>query len=259
MGNFAETKSEVKNYIFARVPLIMINSSERERVERMLREIGKEMTIDIFCYTDSRQVYNLNGTSAKDVDSDPLPFIAEQFRKKRGATFVLGDTRRISEENLYSREIMNILYLAMEQACTLILVTPDPVWSRLSRFGMVTSLDFPDQKERYGQIRRFADRFGTRYAIEWTEEDFEKASALMRGFSEVQIENILSAVLVQNGKLGKHHVYTLSEQKSRMYSAVSCVQEVQVSEHLQVSGLEALKEWLTEKHPELLQEEPQEQ
>lgn len=247
MGNFSNTKQEVKNYIFARVPLIIVNSSERERVERMLREISREMKIEIFCYTDSRQVYSLNGTGAKDVDSDPLPFVAEQFRKKRGVTFVLGDTRRISEENLYSREILNILYLAMEQASTLIVVTPDPVWSRLTRFGMVTALDYPDPKERYLQIKGFADRFGSRYTIEWCEEDYEKASALMRGFSEVQIENILSSVLVQNGRLGKTHVYTLANQKSRMYLAVPCVQEVQVSDDLQVSGLDALKEWLTEK------------
>ncbi len=247
MGNFTDTKKEVKNYIFARVPLVIISSSERERVERMLREIGREMNIEIFCYTDSRQVYHLNGTAAKDVDSDPLPFVAEQFRKKRGATFVLGDVRRVSEDNLYSREILNILYLAMEQACTLILVTADTVWSQIARFGMVTVLDYPDPKERYQQIQRFAGQFGTRFSIEWDAQDYQKASALMRGFSEVQIENILSSVLAQNGKLGKNHVYTLASQKSRMYSAVPCVQEVQVPDVLQVSGLDRLKDWLIEK------------
>lgn len=247
MGNYTAVKGEVKNYIFARVPLVIIHSQERERVERMLREIGKEMNIEISCYTDSRQVYSLNGTAAKDVDSDPLPFIADQFRRRRGATFVLGDTRRISDENLYSRELLNVLYLAMEQACTLLVVTPDPVWSRLSRFGMVTSLDYPDQKERYQQIMAFVQRFGSRYPIEWEEADFLKASALMRGFTEVQIENILSSILVENKKLGKNQVYAVAGQKSRMYSQVPCVQEVQVSDKLYVSGLENLKEWLKEK------------
>lgn len=247
MGNFNTTRKELKNYIFARVPLVIINSSERERVERMLRSIGQEMNIEIACYTDSRQVYHLYGSVTKDVDGDPLPFIAEQFRNRRGVTFVLGDVRRISEENLYSREILNILYLAMEQACTLLLVTPDPVWSRLSRFGMVTVLDYPDAKERYKQIRKFTERFGSRYQIDWEEEDYLKASALTRGFSEVQIENILSSVLVENGKLGKDHVYALASQKSRMYTAVPCVQEVQVPKNLHVSGLDKLKQWIKKK------------
>ena len=226
MGNFSTTKKEIKNYIFARVPLVVVNSSERERVERILREIGQEMKIEISCYTDSRQVYHLNGNVTKDVDNDPLPFIAQQFRNRRGVTFVLGDVRRINEENLYSREILNLLYLAIEQACTLLIVTPDPIWSRISRFGMVTVLEYPDAKERYQQIRKFMERFGSRYRIEWEEDDYIKASALTRGFSEIQIENILSSLLVEHGRLGKEHVYMLVSQKSRMYPSVPCVQEL---------------------------------
>ena len=49
MGNYTAVKGEVKNYIFARVPLVIIHSQERERVERMIREIGKEMNIEISC------------------------------------------------------------------------------------------------------------------------------------------------------------------------------------------------------------------
>lgn len=247
MGNFSTTKKEIKNYIFARVPLVVVNSSERERVERILREIGQEMKIEISCYTDSRQVYHLNGNVTKDVDNDPLPFIAQQFRNRRGVTFVLGDVRRINEENLYSREILNLLYLAIEQACTLLIVTPDPIWSRISRFGMVTVLEYPDAKERYQQIRKFMERFGSRYRIEWEEDDYIKASALTRGFSEIQIENILSSVLVEHGRLGKEHVYMLVSQKSRMYPSVPCVQEVQVPQNLHVSGLDKLKQWIRKK------------
>lgn len=247
MGNYSTTKKEIENYIFARVPLIIVNSSERERVERMLRETGREMNIEISCYTDAKQVYHLGSNVTKDVDCDPLPFVAEQFRHKRGATFVLGDVKRIAEESLYSREIMNILYLAMEQSCTLIMITPDPVWSRIAQMGMMTALDYPDMKEREQQIVKFAGRFSGRFPIEWEEEDFQRAAALLRGFTEIQIENILSATLAANRGLKKQHLYELTKQKSRMYAAVPCVQEVKVREQLQVSGLENLKYWLQEK------------
>ena len=46
MGNFEATKQEVKNHLFARVPLIIIRTSERERVERMMRIISQEMRIN---------------------------------------------------------------------------------------------------------------------------------------------------------------------------------------------------------------------
>ena len=247
MGNYSTTKKEIANYIFARVPLILIQSSERERVERMLRETAKEMKIEMSCYTDAKQVFQLGSNVTKDVDSDPLPFVAEQFRHKRNGTFVLGDVKRISEENLYSREIVNILYLALEQSCTLIIITPDTVWPRIAQMGMMTSLDYPDMKEREQQIVRFAERYSGRFPIEWQEPDFQRAAALLRGFTEIQIENILSATLSANRGLKKQHLYELTRQKSRMYAAVPCVQEVKVSEQLQVSGLENLKNWLQEK------------
>ena len=163
MGNFEATKQEVKNHLFARVPLIIIRTSERERVERMMRIISQEMRIKIYYYTDVKQVVALQGagTGSKDVDRDPLLFAQNLFRRNRGSTFVIGDVRRISEENAYSREILDSLYLAMETAGTIVLVTPDYVWNRLAQFGLMTVLDYPDAGEREQQIRNFINRYGT--------------------------------------------------------------------------------------------------
>lgn len=247
MGNYIETKKEIENYIFARIPLIILDTKERERAERLLAEAGREMKIEIACYTDMRQVYHLGSNVTRDVDSDPLPFVADQFRRKRGVTFVLGDVRKISEDSLFAREIVNLLYLAIEQACTLIIITPDMVWQRVAAFGLKISLDLPDAGEREAQIKRFRARFGGRFPIEWGEEEISRASALLRGFTELQIENIMSSVMVEHGGLGREQLYELTRLKSRMYAAVPCIQEVRVREDLEVSGLDRLKDWLREK------------
>ena len=247
MGNYASAKAEIKKYILARTPLIVIDSSERERAERILREIGAELNINVGYYTDAKQVCFLNGEGTKDADGDPLQFIAEEFKKHRNSTFAFGDVKRIGEDNAYSREVLNILYLAKEQNCTLILITADNVWPRLVQFGMITVLDYPDTEERFSQINGFISRFGGRFAIEWNKGDVRMAATLLRGFSEIQIENILSAELVSKGCLSKEHIYGLTAQKSRLYSSVSSIQEVQVDRDLKVSGLKALKSWLNEK------------
>ena len=52
MSNFAEAKKELVNYIYARTPLVIIHSDERERVERMLNEISNESHISMLYYTD---------------------------------------------------------------------------------------------------------------------------------------------------------------------------------------------------------------
>lgn len=247
MSNYVSTKNEIKNYICARTPLIVVDSAERERVERMLREIASELNTVINYYTDSKQVCALNGDATMDVDSDPLQFIASAFKKNRNSTFAIGDIKRIGEDNIYSREVLNILYLAKEMNCTLILITADSVWSRISQFGMLTTLDYPHMEERIEQVKSFVSQFNGRFPIEWDMDDIRMAGTLLRGFSEIQIDNILSTNLVTNRRLGKEHLSELTEQKSRLYSAVSSIQMVHVEKELAVAGLENLKAWLREK------------
>lgn len=249
MGNYNATKLEVKNHLFARVPLIVIRSSERERIERMMRDISGEMKISIYYYTDVKQVIVLHSSSgaAKDVERDPLAFAQEQFRKNRGTTFVLGDVRRISDENAFSREILDTLYLAMETAGTLVLVTADYVWNRLAQFGLLTVLDYPDADERESQIHKFIAQYQSRYPIEWDEDYIHKAAMLLRGFTEVQIDNILRSVLAADKRLSKSNLADLTRQKSRLYAAVPCVEEVLVPEAMDMAGLDNLKAWVRER------------
>lgn len=92
MSNYQRTLEEVRTYIIARVPLIIIDTAERARAERLLRAIAGELSVDISYYTDARQVRSLTRSGARvDVDRDPLPYVAEEFQKKRRATFALGD------------------------------------------------------------------------------------------------------------------------------------------------------------------------
>lgn len=112
---------------------------------------------------------------------------------------------------------------------------------------MLTSLDYPDMEERISQIKSFISQYRGKYTIEWNNEDIRMAATLLRGFSEIQIENILSTALVSQSRLGREDLYGLTSQKSRLYSAVSSIQMVKVDRNLTVSGLDALKEWLNSK------------
>ena len=247
MGNYLSTKAEIKTFILARTPLVIIDSVERERVERMLRELAEELNITIGYYTESRQVCNINGEGRQDVDHDPLPFVADLFLGKRRNTFAFGDVKRLSDDNMYSRELLNILYLARESDSTLILITPERIWPRIAQFGMLTRLDLPDQTERETQLKKFAEMYGGRFRISWTEDDIHLAATLMGGFTEIQMDNILAAALVSRGKLDHSSLTTLASQKGRLYAAVAGIQEVHLNERLVVDGLEILKKWLDER------------
>lgn len=248
MSNFKDTMNEVKNYIFARTPLIIVQSSERERVERMLSLIKKELMTEIYYYTDSKQVVQLaSDAPAINADSDPMSYMAALFKRKHGTIFAFGDVKKISDDTMYTRDLINVLYLAKESNSTLILITNDKVIQRIAQFGMISKLDLPDDEERCQYIRRFASSYNGRFTVEWDDEDIYRASTLLRGFTEIQIENVLSNEIISAKGLYKKNIYTLAGQKSRLYSSVASIQQVNVDIHMSVAGLENLKNWLEEK------------
>lgn len=247
MGNYNTTKETIKNYIIARTPLIIVDSSERERVERILRSISEDMNADIAYYTDATQVRTLKGSISLKADDGPLTFAINYFRKHKGQTFVIGDIKRINDDNLFSRELLNCLYVAEETKNTLILITADEVWARIAQFGMRVTLDYPDMDERITQIKSFVSMYSHRYKIEWSEDDVSMAATLLRGFSEIQISNILSAELISKKGLYRENLYELTSQKSGLYSSVSSIQKIRVDRGMEVAGLETLKAWLVEK------------
>ncbi len=248
MANFTEAKKELINYIYARTPLVIIHSDERERVERMLNEIESENAFGMFYYTDAKQVRCLgNKKESIDTEDDPLGYFIKSLKKQRNIIIALGDVRRISDDNAYSRELMNMLYLAKENNGVVILITTDQAWSRIASFGMVISLELPDTNERIKQIEKFIKTYQGRYAIDWGEQDVIHAAAILRGFSEIQIENLLASECVGNKGLQRDKIYKLSSQKERLYPVVGAVQHINVNRQYKVAGMDNLKKWLNEK------------
>lgn len=121
------------------------------------------------------------------------------------------------------------------------------MYSRIAQFGMIAKLDYPDDEERIKLIRDAISRYSSRYYVEWDDEDTVVASAMLSGFSEVQINNILSNELAVRSGLYKDGIRSLAQQKSKLYGAVSNVQKVYVDADMMASGLENLKAWLAEK------------
>lgn len=248
MSNYSETKQELRNYIKAGTPLIIIQSGERERVERMLCAVSSELLTQMYYYTDTRQVTVLgSGGAPMDAHGDPLAFMTDFFKRKRKTVFVFGDVKKISEDSFYTREIVNILYLAKEAQSTVILITNDKVIQSIAAFGMIARLDLPDDEERLEQIRVFAKSYEARFPIDWDDSDFYRAAALLRGFTEIQIENILSNEIVSWGGLYKSNIHKLTSQKQKLYSPSGAVQSIRTTQNISAHGLENLKQWLDEK------------
>ena len=248
MSNYKEVKQELLRYIMARTPLVIINTTERERAEKMLRELAAEKQLDLLYYTDAKQLKNLNSPGGVyDTQEDPLGYFLGTFKKQRHCTVALGDVKRISDDNIYSRELLNILYMAKETSGVFILITPDTVWTRLLQFGMITTLDLPDRQERTSQLEEFINTYRGRFTINLDNQDIARMAVLLRGFSEIQIDNILSAEIIGSNGLDKSRIHKLTEQKQRLYARSASVQYINDSRKYKVAGMGNLKVWLAEK------------
>ena len=248
MSNYKTLKKEVLTYLKARIPLIVIQTTERIRIERMLTEISVENKIDMNFYSDSKQVYKPTSlSSTDDASGDPIQYALNCFKKKKYETFVIFDINHISNDNTFSRDVLNTLYIATENNGTLIAVTGDTVWSRLINLGLVTTLDYPDNSEIKEQLIAFINKYKNRYPIDWSSDDLQFAATILKGFSEMQIDNILSAELALRGGLYKTNIPKLTEQKNRLFGNIPNVEYIEVDDNITVSGLDNLKEWLKNK------------
>ena len=72
-------------------------------------------------------------------------------------------------------------------------------------------------------------------------------AALLRGFSEIQIENMLASEIIGNQGLRRDKIYRFASQKKRLYPKIGAVQHINVNKMYKVSGMDRLKRWLDEK------------
>ncbi|MBQ9004332.1 MAG: AAA family ATPase [Eggerthellaceae bacterium] len=259
MSNFERTRQELRYCIYAGVPLVMVRSPERPRVERIVRSLANGEGLSVFYYTEARQLQGFNADmAAKDLGSDPLPFANELFMKSRHVVFVLGDTRKLDQDSLYTRELLSTVYLAKETGNTLVTVAAESVWPRLSRFGLQIDLDFPDFGERVALVRDFREK--QKEKVTWGEDEVTQLATLSRGLSEMQIVNMMRSALVERGALTRDDIYAIASRKETLFAPVPNVVPVSNRLDLEVAGLGSLKAWLDGKRnvffapQELLQE-----
>ena len=249
MSNYLIAKEELLIYIKARTPFIVVESSERERVEKMLYELAEENRFTVDYYTDAKQLITIGGKSAQptDINHDPLQYGFNKFKKGRNGIFAIGDITRIDGDNAYSREFLNLLYLAKESCSTVIVITADTIWSRLSVLGTTVKLDFPDQSEIAAIIRAFIERYSGRFHIEWDERRITHVATLLKGLSEVQLENALSTEVIARNGLYEDSIPKMVRKKDRLFGSVGAVQHIRLPDTVRVSGMGNLKRWLAHK------------
>lgn len=247
MSSYKEVKNELLTYLYAKTPLVLIKSCERERVERLISEVSVEINKDIYGFSTARNIFKFPSMQTTEKSDIPTVFIMDFFRKKRNQIFALLDVSHLGDDNIFSRDILNSVYLARESQSTLIIVTGDSLWNRLVNLGLITTLSLPNDEEREQQLTKFINDYHKLYTIDYNQEDIVLASSVLKGFSESQIDNILSSSLVKEDGLFKKNIFKLCSQKKQIFDSISTVELIENDDPIDLAGLENFKKYLADK------------
>ena len=247
--NYNETKEYLKRYLKARIPLILVRSLEKGRVLNMLKEISNETSMNFNTYKMSDGIVDLKTNtviSEEKTIMSALDYISDRIRHEENLNFVLSDIADINDSNTVSRYLENVIEQIETKSGTIILITNDFVWQNITRLGISVDLAYPSEEELEQTIINTIKPYKNQIEIEWNDEDYKKAAQYLQGLSEMEVKNIIASLII-NGRILKDDLKELKYSKQRLFNEIAGLEAIEVSEDLEIAGLDNLIEWLNEK------------
>jgi SpoVK/Ycf46/Vps4 family AAA+-type ATPase len=247
--NYSEVKEYLVRYLKARIPVIIVNTVEKERVIRMLKEISGEASTKFSLYQMATGVSDL---VTGDVLSDEkmimgvLDYVSSEIKYQSNYNFVMADVSDISSPSTVSRYLLDLINKFEVTSSTLIIISNEPIWNNISRMGITLSLDYPNYDESETTIKKLVERYRSQINVEWDDMDYKNVAIYLHGLSEMEIKNIIMSLIVK-GSVTKEDLKELKYAKRDLFTDIAGLEVVDVDDDFEVAGLEILKEWLYEK------------
>lgn len=247
--NYNETKEHLTRYLKARIPIIILNTAEKNRALRLIKEISTDLNINFSLYQMSQGIIDLKTNTHLSEDKtimSALDYISNEIKHQENSNFILSDISDISESTMISRYLIDIIESAEKKSGIIILITNEPVWSNIQRLGINLKLSYPNESELFETINKTIAPYKTRIQIEWDENDYKNAATYLQGLSEMEAKNIISSLIVK-GIIKKEDLKELKYAKQTLFNEIAGLEAVPIQEDFTIAGLDNLKEWLYEK------------
>lgn len=247
--NYNETKSYLKRYLKARVPVIILKTVEKNRAIRLIKEVSEESNLNFNLYQMSQGITDLKTNTLKSEDKtimSALDFISNEIKHQENCNFILNDIADINESTTVSRYLIDVISKAESSSGVIIIITSEPIWSNIERLGISLKLNYPNEEEIKETIKKTISPYRNQIEIEWNEDDYTNAASYLQGLSEMEAKNIISSIIV-NGSIKKDDLKELKYAKQKLFNDIAGLEAISIDEDFQIAGLSNLKEWLYEK------------
>lgn len=247
--NYNEAKEYLKRYLKARIPLIVINSVEKNRVIRMLKETSNDLNMNFSLYQMSQGIIDLQTNTIKSEDKtimSTLDYISNEIKHQENCNFILSDISDINESTMVSRYLADVVEKAETMSGVIIIITNEPIWVNIQRLGISLKLNYPTELELKETIQKTISPYKNQIEIEWDDIDYTNAATYLQGLSEMEAKNIISSLIVR-GSIKKEDLKELKYSKQLLFNEIAGLEAIEVEDNFQIAGLDNLKEWLYEK------------
>jgi SpoVK/Ycf46/Vps4 family AAA+-type ATPase len=250
MSDTAASKTILERYAIGRIPFVTINTIEQSNTLDILQEVAESIHTIFYVHTLSKGIYELG--TGKVVSEDKsvysaIDYMSDQMKNRQGMTLVLTEPPDLINDNADAHQMLDLVSLAIESGGQIIVITNYPVWNQLQRMGMIVTIDLPNEEEMYELVHDYIDSYRDRIPIEWDDDDVKEATAILVGVSRTEAANVISALIAKK-EITKADMDEVRQAKTRLFSDISGLEKISVSDHdKDVGGLAGLQRWLEEK------------
>ena len=247
--NYKDTKKYLIRYLKARIPVITIDTVEKNRAIKLIKEVQKEINYDFKLFKMSEGISDLQTSqiiNEENTITGVLDYIAEELKTKENQNYIISDISGISDSNLLSRYLCEIIERGESTSSSIILITNELLWDNISRLGVTIGLNYPEDQEINELLNNYLNNYRNQITIEWDTEDTKIATSYLQGLSEMEIKNIIAAYLAK-GSLTKEDLKEMKDIKKVLFNEIAGLEMIEVQEDIHIAGLENLKNWIEEK------------
>ncbi len=225
-------------------PLIYIPSQEEERVEKSIKEIGKNLAnrqIYIWDFVDGYQDNPNNANVGRRNPLQALEFI-EKLPANTGGIFVLRDFQRFLEDISISRKLRNLSRTLKAQPKNIVIIASEiDIPSELKEAFTISEFPLPQAEEIKQEIQRLIS--ATRQCL--NDKFLDELVLSAQGLSLERIRRVLTRAIAQNGQIEAEDVELILEEKKQSIRQTQILDYYPTQEQISdIGGLDNLKEWL---------------
>ena len=251
----------LRRYIDASFPIILLNSFEESVMDKAIDEAVKESGgvgkvwewngIDGFVDFNTRRAFNLldntlAGTLGVLVSETGES--GETTNSLNGNVLVLKDVTALMEDPeviALLRGIAERICSGRIESCTIIIESAvRTIPKELEPYITILELDYLTTEE----IREIIIENAEAWGVEVETELLEEMAVAFKGLSNFEIENLLALAIQDDAKLSREDLQLIFEQKRQLILKSGILEMIPLKESLEdIGGLENLKKWLIRK------------